>query len=33
VPLSRSPSIRSALPRLFCVIDHWSGTRSGEDLC
>src|SRR4051794_1781535 len=28
VPLSRSPSLRSALPRLFCVSAHLSGTRS-----
>ena len=28
VPVSRSPSARSALPRLFCVIAQSSGTRS-----
>ncbi len=25
---SRWPSVRSARPRLFCVVAHWSGTRS-----
>jgi hypothetical protein len=28
VPFSRSPSLVSALPRLSCVVAHWSGTRS-----
>ena len=28
VPLSRSPSLQSAVPRLFCVIAQSSGTRS-----
>jgi hypothetical protein len=28
VPLSRSPSLESALPRLFCVVAQSSGTRS-----
>ena len=30
MPLSRSPRRTSALPRLFCVPAHWSGTRSRE---
>jgi hypothetical protein len=28
VPLSRSPSLKSALPRFICVVAHWSGTRA-----
>ena len=28
VPLSRSASLKSALPRLLCIVAHWRGARS-----